>query len=199
MVFGGTNAEGFLKDLYIYNFLSNTWKFIGQDQNMPGRAGSCLALNYPYIYVQGGRSTEGVLSDLWKMSLLDSSFNEVKITGSTPSLYDHICKFIYVSRYGNIMLSTGKNSNERMNENIYLIDIHDKSSKIIASNPDYAVSCTKLIDMENFEMLIGGFKGYDATNEIILFRYSGSQRKIILPVSIAGHDAVHIGVRPYNT
>ena len=80
-----------------------------------------------------------------------------------------------------------------MNENIYFIDINYKSSKILATYPNYAASSTKIIDMENFEIMIGGFKGSDASNEIILLRVNVSISDIKLPESLAAHDAAHIG------
>ena len=88
---------------------------------------------------------------------------------------------------------TRKNSNDEMNENIYFIDINYKSSKILATYPNYAASSTKIIDMENFEIMIGGFKGSDASNEIILLRVNVSISDIKLPESLAAHDAAHIG------
>jgi hypothetical protein len=81
-VYGG-GSDKLYSDLHSFDTNSYTWaelEFSGQLP--PYRQYSCISIAYPYIFVFGGVTSEGLSSDLWLLNLEDFTSKELDLTGS---------------------------------------------------------------------------------------------------------------------
>ena len=193
LVFGGKYQEIYFNDIFLYNFVSNTWTDLTGSREISPRIGSCLMLNYPLLYIHGGSNDKGLLSDLWSFNLISSEYNLIPSKSSSPGLFNHNC--LLFSDY--ILVFSGSVENGSPNPFIYnysiSLELWQKSSKY----PDTALSNSKLQIVGSKYYLIGGNKYFQPQADIfVLFDLENSfniEYLASLPQSVTFHDSVHIG------
>jgi hypothetical protein len=72
-LFGGEDEVNLYQDFYVYETLIDKWKEIDYLGMPPARKNACIIWDFPLIYILGGITTNGYVSEVWKIDLLNAS------------------------------------------------------------------------------------------------------------------------------
>ena len=81
LIWGGEGNSGLMNDLFIYNYLINTWiEIIPGSSNIPNaRKGSCLTFNMPLAYLFGGETDVDSSGELWKYDFTTNKYTLISV------------------------------------------------------------------------------------------------------------------------
>ena len=133
IVWGGLSDSGYLNDMYMYELLSDTWQLISPDGTLPSpRAGSCVVLRLPYVFIFGGTTTAGLSGELWQYSTATNEysllFTETGKEMNAPSPSKHpVCDFINDQFV--VMFGTG--DSETPFESVYAFDFTKNNWEVL--------------------------------------------------------------------
>lgn len=189
LLFGGRNEDEYFNDIFMYNFLSNQWTDLSLSRQISARSGSCIMFEYPVLIVHGGINSKGVLADLWRFNIMNSEYEEVDTVGDPPALYDHNCD----TEDEYLVVYSGTNVNGKANPYLYLLDYGTGRWYLAFESELLAISGTKVLNMGDFSLVIGGSKYIEAQSTIILSTVSTAFVIGYLPKAVTSHEMVHAG------
>jgi hypothetical protein len=79
-LYGGKGPDQLYRDFYIFDSIDRTWKQITTVEWPPARTDACMACEFPFFYIYGGRTVNGFDGDLF---YIDLRYNTVELLSSS--------------------------------------------------------------------------------------------------------------------
>ncbi|CAG9310949.1 unnamed protein product [Blepharisma stoltei] len=176
VIFGGSDGNSYLNDLYYLNLITNTWnKVTPSSTNLPsGRTEACMQMFLPYVYIFGGKTESGIINDLWLYNTGTNTFTlvyEAKSGANPYPVYGHMCE-LSSDIYGNVLFYTMLGSTDG-DMPLGSVDVFNMTSKkwinlhYDAGGSNARANAAVLLNKKNEVGVIGGQAwGTDPKNSI---------------------------------
>ena len=88
LIFGGEGNAGLLNDMFIYNYITNSWTEIKPNSlNIPSpRKGACIIFQAPFAYIFGGESYFDSSNELWQYDFRTNSYTILSVSAVSLSI-----------------------------------------------------------------------------------------------------------------
>lgn len=158
ILFGEGAQGGLLQDIWVYDPLSKEWQeqVVSSVSKPDARTGHSTVVMYGQIFVYGGKTTTGVVNDLWSLELRSRTWTQ-RESGGNP-VFGHKA----IADTGTKMyVHGGMSEDQTMFPDLLSYDLNTKKWENIAVQGGPSARAFHVATFETNKIKISGGRGYD--------------------------------------